>query len=123
MALWLSGEQRVKVNKIVEEKDNFTVAHLSSSRKDGEKYVYSDWGFVRFVGGAHKYFSSNVSEKDVLTLKKAYFTKESYEKDGETLRPKNPQLVVFECEVYRSGGNKSSAKKSVEVPPEDDIPF
>lgn len=126
MALWLQEDQRVRVQKVVEEKEKYIVLHLSSSRKEQDgTYKYSDWGFVRFVGKARTYISENsVGEKAILSLKKAQFTKESYMKDGETVRPKNAQLVVFSCELYRAGSSASS-KPTAEVVPydEDEIPF
>ena len=59
MALWLQENQRVVVKKFkdgktnLDIKDGYSVATLSSSRKKGKDetgYLYSDWGFVRFVG-------------------------------------------------------------------------
>lgn len=125
MSLWLQENQRVKIHKL-ENKGNYSQANLSSSRKntDGNGYSYSDWGFVRFVGKAHSFMSQNVKEGDILLLKKAIFSKESYMKDGAKQYPKSPQLVVFECELYRKGeGKVASDQEDVVVPDEDDIPF
>ena len=124
MALWLQEGTRVKVQKL-DVKENYTQANLSSSRKDqnGGGYKYSDWGFVRFVGKAHEFMSSQVKVGDVIVLNKAQFTKEPYnDKEGNKAYPKNPQLVVFSCELYRAGANKSE-DSAVTQPSEDDIPF
>jgi hypothetical protein len=130
MALWLSDNQVVKIWKI-EDKGKYSEVQFSSSRKDGENWKNSGWGFVRFVGKAHTYLSENVSEKDRVTLKKAYFVKEDYlDEDGKKQYPKFPQLVVFECELSRSesgGGSKPAKKESKPVKQEEDdsdeIPF
>lgn len=132
MALWLQENQRVVVKKFEVNKpnlkieDGYSVATLSSSRKKGKDetgYLYSDWGFVRFVGKAHEYVSSNVQDGNVLVLEKAMWSKESYtNKDGERVYPKNPQLVVFSCHLYEKGasGNKES---QVQEEDESEIPF
>lgn len=130
MALWLQENQRVVVKKFKEGKSNldikdgYSVATLSSSRKKGKDetgYLYSDWGFVRFVGKAHEYVSANVQDGNILVLEKAMLTKEPYtNKDGERVYPKNDQLVVFSCHLYKK--NEESGAES-ELPPEDDIPF
>ena len=130
MALWLQENQRVVVKKFKEGKSNldikdgYSVATLSSSRKKGKDetgYLYSDWGFVRFVGKAHEYVSANVQDGNVLVLEKAMLTKEPYtNKDGERVYPKNDQLVVFSCRLYKKSEESGS---EVETPDEDQIPF
>ena len=74
MALWLQENQRVVVKKFKDGKTNldikhgYSVATLSSSRKKGKDetgYLYSDRGFVRFVGKAQEYVSANVQDGTV----------------------------------------------------------
>lgn len=142
MSLWLQEDQRVKVTKNKSEKenmkhyDNYTVANVTSSRKntgkdsDTVKYLYSDWGFVRFVGKAHTYMMENVQDGDIIIIKKAQMTKEPYTKNGVRVYPKSEQIVVFSVESYvpkekNEGTSKSSktAKQEVLEPEDDDIPF
>ena len=135
MALWLQDNQRALVSKFkggrenIQHHSNYSTANLSTSRKntkdDGKKYLYSGWSFVRFVGKAHEYLLENVKDGDLILIKKAQFTKESYEKDGETVFPKSEQLVVFDIELARpSSGSKETAPASVVADDDDsDIPF
>lgn len=124
MAFWLQENSRAKVNKIFH-KDKHTEAHLSTSRKkqDGDGYLYSDWGFVRFLGKANTFMLESVKEGDVINIKKAMFTKEPYQKDGEKQYPKTPQLLVFDCEMYRPGTKQAGKEEEPETPDPDDIPF
>ena len=94
MALWISNTQRALVKKGKDDKDNLThrdkysTANLSTSRSkgNGEKgYLYSEWGFARFVGKAHQYVMENVKDGDLIVLEKAIMTNESY-RDWETDR-------------------------------------
>lgn len=123
MAFWIQEGQRAKVGK-VEVKEKFTVINLSTSRKDQKtgKYVYSDWGFSRFVGKAHE-FAQHLSEGDVVVLKKAIITKEPYEQNGEKKWPKYATVIVFDAEIYRSNGGKAQASSTVTQPDDDTIPF
>ncbi len=127
--LKIDSKARARVSKVAERKERMTIVHLSSSRKDNQsdEFKYSDWGFSKFVGKAHSDMES-IGEGDILVLTNAMLTKEPYEKDGETVRPKSPILTVFEFEVYRSvNGNATSKPKKqatiATLPPEDDIPF
>ena len=126
MALWLQKDQRVKVQKLTVN-DNFSVANLSSSRKNNKdegKYLYSDWGFSKFVGKAHEFVSENVSDGDILVVKSAMMTKESYmDKNGQKAYPKSAQLVIFDCELYKTGSGGNSKPAEEVVPNDDDIPF
>jgi len=116
--------QRARVTKVVEVKDKHSVVHLSTSRKYKDKYLYSAWFYCSFVGDAHTLFRElNIGKGDVLVLKNSMMTWEEYEKNGETLRPKSPSLVVFDFDVYRKGGSTQSTKPPVEEEDEDDIPF
>ena len=91
MALWIQ-ETRMVVKKFknkenLEIGEKYSTASLSSSRKEqnGDKYLYSDWSFVRFVGKAHEYVSQFVQDGNVLVIEKAMLTKEAYtNKDGKT---------------------------------------
>lgn len=127
MGIWIS-DARVKISNGKDGKENleifekYSTARVSSSRKDrdSDKYLYSDW-YVRFLGKAHEFVSGNVRDGDLVVLNKAIITKEAYtNKDGERVFPKNPTVLVFECSKFNS---KNSGSSSVEVPPEDDIPF
>lgn len=126
MAFWLQ-EQRAKVEKI-EHKDNYTVAKISTSRKDMKnqgKYLYSNWSFVRFVGKAHTTMMEDVKDGDIVVLKSAIVSKEAYtDSEGKKAYPKSEQVVVFNCELYRAGMKQSEgSQEEAELPSEDDIPF
>lgn len=134
MALWLQENQRVVVKRFKDGKQNlkheegYSTANLSSSRKKSKEdsaYLYSDWGFVRFVGKAHEYVMANVKDGDVIVLEKSMFTKEAYtNKEGERVFPKTPQLVVFSCSLYKSNRSESvQAEVEVSVDDEEEIPF
>jgi len=134
MALWISNTQRALVKKGKDDKDNLThrdkysTANLSTSRSkgNGEKgYLYSEWGFARFVGKAHQYVMENVKDGDLIVLEKAIMTNEAYmdKETGERKYPKKPNIVVFECSLYQSDKRKSEENNQAEIPPEDDIPF
>ena len=123
-------ETRGKVQKI-EDKGNYSVVNFSTSRKDQRtnEYVYSSWGFTRFVSKAHQYLTdNNVQEGDILTIKNGAFSREPYEKDGQRNWPKSAQLVVFDCELYRKNVNdqaqsESDATDKAVQEDEDLIPF
>ena len=135
MALWLQDNQRALVSKFrdgrenIQHHSNYSTANLSTSRKnskdDGKKYLYSGWGFVRFVGKAHEYLLENVKDGDLILIKKAQITKEAYEKAGETVYPKYESIVVFDLELARSSGSKESESESsvADDVDEDDVPF
>lgn len=134
MSIWIQNTQRALVKKGKEGKQNLThnekysIANLSTSRSKGNGetgYLYSDWGFVRFVGKAHQYVMENVKDGDLIVLDRAIMTNESYtDKDsGERKFPQKPNIVVFECSLYQSDKKKSEENNQAEVPPEDDIPF
>ena len=131
MALWIQ-ETRAKVAKFKGDKPNMkhgekvTTANISTSEKDRQndgKYLYSNWGFVRFVGKAHQYMVENVKDGDAIVIKSGKMTKTSYERDGKTVYPETEQLVVFDVVLWEKRGEFSSQENETEVPPEDDIPF
>jgi hypothetical protein len=83
----------------VENKGNYSLVKMSSSRKDKDsgEYKNSNWSFIRFVGDAHK--KAGLLEKQTrIVLKGAGMSSEPYMKDGEKQYPKNPQIVVFNWE-------------------------
>ncbi|GEM_PF-4839603 len=117
--LWIQENQRVTVWDVKRE-EKFTEVRFSSGRKDKktEKYVNSTWSFVRFVGEAHKKATA-LKKGDRIELKGAGFSSEPYEKDGETLYPKTPKLVVFNYEPYipeDSGESHTSSGDDDELP-------
>lgn len=131
MALWIQDTQRAVIKKSKEgsepnltHKEKFSTANLSTSRSKGNGetgYLYSDWGFARFVGKAYKFALENLKDGDVIVLNKAIMTKEPYnDGDGNRKYPSNPTLVIFECSLYNS---QKKQTETAEVPPEDDIPF
>lgn len=129
MAIWIK-EQRVfllrgkdgKPNLEVNEK--YSSARISTSRskgKDEDGYLYSNW-YVKFFGESHKLVSEgSLSEGMPFVIDVGYISQEPYtNKDGERVYPKNPTLSIFKCSLV---GDKNSKSQSVELPPEDDIPF
>ena len=118
--LWIQENQRVTVWDVKRE-EKFTEVRFSSGRKDKktEKYVNSTWSFVRFVGEAHKKTAS-LKKGDRIELKGAGFSSEPYEKDGETLYPKTPKLVVFNYEPYIPEDSQATSDAS-EID-EDEMP-
>jgi hypothetical protein len=121
--IWFSPTTRVTVWK-VKSQEKFTEVQFSSSRKEqgeGGEWKNSSWSFVRFVGKAHTK-ASNLQRKDRIVLTKAAMTKEPYEKDGETLYPKNPAMVVFDFDMVDvPAGNNPDVPPQVED--DSDIPF
>lgn len=129
MAFQLKENQRAKVKKLFH-KDKYTDAFVSTSRGNKEDgFKYSDWT-VRFVGKAHKFVLEQVTEGDVLNIISANTTKESYvNKEGTKVYPETAQIVVFECELYKSDKSnqkpvtKKQEMEEPEVPSDEDIPF
>jgi len=126
--LWIAecrvriAEERGKA-KGIEHHDNYSVVRFSSSRRNKEKegYIHSNWAFARFVGKAHEYLMENVSEGDVIVLKKSGIQNERWkDKDGIDRFPKSPQIVVFEIELYRKSGK---GKNESDMAEESDNPF
>ena len=80
----------------VEDKGNYSLVKMSTSRKDKDsgEYKNSNWSFVRFVGDAHKK-ANELSKKDRIVIKGGGISSEPYIKDGEKMYPKNPQIVIF----------------------------
>lgn len=134
MAIWIQSTQRALVKKGKDGKQNLThhekysTANLSTSRSKGNGetgYLYSDWGFARFVGKAHQFVMENVKDENLIVLDKAIMTNEAYtnKETGERKYPVKPTIIVFECSLYQSDKKKSEENNQAEVPPEDDIPF
>jgi hypothetical protein len=139
MSFWLQEDQKAMVSKFKGDKPNlksfekYSVANLSTSRPKGkgeEGYLYSNWGYVRFVGDAHKYIQSHhVKDGDLLVLNKAVVSKEPYEKDGKTVYPTSEQILVLDCVLSRKAAKGKTEEdiedenEEAELPPEDDIPF
>jgi hypothetical protein len=95
------AEQSVTFWGIQEDKGNYAVVKISSSRKDKktEKYVNSSW-YANFVGSAYEKLKElGIPEKTRIKISGATMKKEPYQQDGETLYPKFPTLTVFNFEL------------------------
>ena len=108
-------------------KEGYSLVSMSTSRKDkrDDSYKNSNWGFVRFVGKAHEKIEE--LERQARIVVKGGMSKESYDKEGEKMWPKNPQIVIFDwdfAEAYQSsGGPMDTAPMVVDDDDSDDIPF
>ena len=87
----IADGQRVVIWE-VEDKGNYSLVKMGSSRKDKRsgEYANSNWSFVRFVGSAHEK-AKELNPKDRIVLKGAGISQEPYMVDGEKKWPKNPQ--------------------------------
>jgi hypothetical protein len=108
----------------VEDKGNYSIVSLSTSRKDKQsgEYINSNWKFVRFVGDAHKK-ASELNKKDRIRINGGV-SWESYEKEGERAWAKVPSIVVFNWgrpEDKPAGGSKMDEPPVVED--NDEMPF
>lgn len=131
MALNIGDGQRVTVWKI-EDKGSYALVDFSSSRKDkrlpeDKQWVNSSWGFTRFVGNAYSKIDE-LSRGTRIELHGAIVSREPYEKDGETLYPKTPQIVVFDFSVLSQGeGGTAKPSRGMGTPPaveeDENIPF
>lgn len=86
---------------------------LSTSRKDKktDEYKNSNWNFVRFVGDAFEE-SKKLKERDRITNVKFALECEPYtDRNGETVYPKSPRIVVFSFEMAEN--SRSGAKSGV----------
>ena len=66
-----------------------------------------------------------MGEGDVIEILNGGISREKYVKDGETLWPKNPQMVVFKFKMYKQNGKpvqKEEADLDAAVSDED-LPF
>ena len=114
----------------VENHETYAIVKLSTSRKDkrDETYHNTNWSFVRFVGNAYNENLVNMPKQTRITIDGG-ISQESYEKDGERLWPKNPQVVVFHWD-YPEEKSKNEAPQGIDKPPvvdnsndDDDTPF
>ena len=80
----------------VEDKGKYSIVSLSSGRKDKktEKYVNSNWTFVRFVGEAHEK-AQELKEKDRIKINGGFSWEPYTDENGERKFAKTPSLVVF----------------------------
>ncbi len=123
MSLRIEKGARIKVKKVQEIKEKYTVVHFFSSKKrqNSDEYDYSNWSFARLVGKAH---SEGVEAGQVLSLQGADISFVAYKKDGEWVNPPNPQLVIWDFEVYNPSGKPAQKKEEIpQLPPEEDVPF
>src|SRR5215216_3147750 len=99
MTINLDKTARAKVMKIVKVEENYATVNLSSSRKDKRsgEYVYSSWGFARFVGDAFKSLDM-LHDGDVITLTSAMISHEPYLKDDKKTWGE-ARITVFDFEV------------------------
>jgi hypothetical protein len=110
----------------IEDKGNYALVQASTGRKEKDKdtWVNSNWSFIRFVGKAHDKIET-ISPKDRITVLSGNFNNEPYVKDGETVYPQKPQMVIFDFEVAGQS-SAPSGKRNFDEPPtidENDIPF
>ena len=113
----------------VEDKGSLATGKASSSRKDkrlpeGKQWVNSSW-FVKFVGTAYGKIDE-LSKGTRIEIINGTISQEPYEKDGEKLYPKSPQITVFDFSVLsQSEGGKAGDgfDKAPAVANDDDIPF
>ena len=110
--LYFKEDQRCMVWD-VEDKENYSLVRMSSSRKDKRsgEYVYSDWSFVKFVKDAYTK-SLEVEPKTIIVLKGSGISNESYMKDGVKTWPKKPPMVVFNFELFEGDGEGEEKPKS-----------
>ena len=115
-------DQRVSIWTI-EDKGNWTSVKMGTSRKDKQtgEYKNSSWSFVRFVGSAHKK-ASQLTEKCRVTITSGGMSLEPYEKNGERVWPKTPQIVVFDFEFTedKAPSSRMDTPPSVES---EELPF
>lgn len=111
----------------VEDKGNYSLVRMSTSRKDKEsgEYKNSNWSFVRFVGDAHKK-ASELKEKDRICIKGGGISSEPYNRDGVKTYPKNPQIVIFNWDWPEE--NAQNHTRDMDAPPmvsapDEDNPF
>jgi hypothetical protein len=109
-----------------EDKGNYHLVSMSTSRKDKKSgnYKSSNWAFVRFVGDAHDKVAT-LPEKTRILIKAGGISKESYEQDGETKWPSNPNIVVFNFELpeKNSDTGKLDTPPVVEEDSDEELPF
>lgn len=118
--------QRCRVFE-VEDKGNYSLVKLSTWRKDkrSDKYVYSNWSYVRFVGKAHEKIDllNDLEVKNRIVLKGAGLAKEKYtDNTGQEVYPKFPQLTVFNFEMLEDQAPGTGYDRPPRVE-EDDFPF
>jgi CRISPR/Cas system CSM-associated protein Csm4 (group 5 of RAMP superfamily) len=116
-------DQRATIWK-VENKGNYTLVTLSTSRKDKttNEYKNSNWSFVRFVGSAHDK-ASDLAERDRIVIKGGGISQEAYMKDGVKTYPQRPQIVVFEFEMNENSGGNSPVDTPPETESDEQLPF
>ena len=118
----------------VEDKGNYSVVQLSTSKKSKEGTYETDFqdGFVRFVGAAHnKIKNKDVPEKGVFIQITLNDTTSTYNRETKV---KYTNFVVFDFEFYNSSSGGSNdktaekttaktAKKTKDIEIEEDLPF
>lgn len=112
-----------KVWKIIDRKEKYTDLQISTSEKDGDKYINSAW-WVRAIGRAHNVFK-DLAEGDRVILSQYKLAMEKYEaKDGS--KKSSLRFIVLDAEIVTadSGDQTSAAKpktaKSTEPEPESE---
>lgn len=117
-------------------KDRYAEFSLSTSRKDkrDDSYKNSNWNFVRFVGDAFEK-CKGLKERDRITNVTFSLECEPYtDRNGQTVYPKSPRLVVFSFDIAQPMGgtrphskpyaNVSSSGEYEDITDEDmDLPF
>ena len=140
MALQYSSTQRVRVWTVVN-KGKYGEVQFSSGRKDKrdgeEKWVNSPRSFVRFVYKAFEQLDELIAKVEdaggkgvTIVLTNAHETNETYQKDGQPVYAKSPQITVFDFEFFdaEDGAGKAPVASKTQgklnsVDDEDTIPF
>lgn len=112
----------------VEDKGNYHIVSLSTSKKNKETDKYeTDFSnkFVRFIGTAHK-LAADLKEGDVIKLGSCEVTNK-YDKEKNTTYT-NYLVYSFEKEDDNSNSNQSAAKKDdsfMNIPDsiDEELPF
>lgn len=115
-----------------EDKGKYWEVQISTGRKkskDSTEYLNSSWGFCHMIGEAKNRATKHggFEKGQRILIKSAGLTREPYEKDGETVWPKNPSITIFDFEfVEKKTGGYIDEPPQVEDATEetqDDIPF
>lgn len=115
----------LKVKKVVEQKENYTVCQCSCSKKNKVKDIYETefLGYVKFVGNAHKQRPME-GQKIKLTscdVKNCYNNQEN----NGVLFLKQPQYLCFGYELQEEGAatNGNSKERATMYAMDDDCPI
>lgn len=110
----------------VEHSEKYSTVKMSSSRKNKmtNEYMNSNWNFVRFVGNAHEK-SKRLEKGSRITNMKFSIDNEPYKnKQGETVYPPRPKIVVYDFEIVNAnGGQMQNKNQDVDEGDYGELPF